>query len=196
MKQHIHRISLALAILCLAGAVHAQSSPAKKELVARVLKLQQAGIESVGRTITERPALQMLQQAIVVVQQRVPADKRESVAKELQADARKYADEAVPVVSARAVKLAPDSIGTLLEEKFSEDELKQIVSFLESPVYKKYDDLSGDMQKVLIEKLVADTRGIIEPKIKALDQSMGDRLRAATGSATDPAPATAPTKKK
>lgn len=32
------------------------------------------------------------------------------------------------------------------------------------------------MQKVLLEKLLADTRGVIEPKVVALDQAVGKRL--------------------
>ena len=69
---------------------------------------------------------------------RVPPDKREAVAKEIQADAKKYADKTVPLVQARAVKLAPTTIGALLEEKFSEDELKQVVAIIESPAYVKF----------------------------------------------------------
>jgi uncharacterized protein len=195
MKTHHLRISLALAVLCLAGAVHAQSSPAtqsspaKKDLVARVLKLQQPGIEGLARSVAERPAQQMLQQAGMVLQQRIPAEKRESLAKEIQADAQKFVDEVEPMITERAVKLAPASIGVLLEEKFSEDELKQVIAFLESPVYKKYGDLNADMQTALVAKLVADTRDNIEPKIKALDQSISGRLKAAAGPAPAPAPA-------
>jgi uncharacterized protein len=196
MKQHIHRISLALAILCLAGAVHAQSTPVKKELVARVLKLQQPGIEDLARSVAERPAQQMLQQASMLLLQRIPEEKREKLAKEIQADAQKFVDEVEPVITERAVKLAPVSIGTLLDEKFNEDELKQVIAFLESPVYKKYGDLNADMQTALVAKLVADTRATIEPKIKALDQSISGRLKAAAGVAADPAPAPETKKKK
>jgi uncharacterized protein len=196
MKTHHLRISLALAILCLAGAVQAQSSPAKKELVARVLKLQQPGIEDLARSVAERPAQQMLQQASMLLLQRIPEEKREKLAKEIQADAQKFVDEVEPVIIDRAVKLAPASIGTLLDEKFNEDELKQVVAFLESPVYKKYGDLNADMQTALVAKLVADTRTTIEPKIKALDQSISGRLKAAAGVAADPAPAPETKKKK
>jgi uncharacterized protein len=195
MKTHHLRISLALAVLCLAGAVHAQSSPAKKDLVARVLKLQQPGIEGLARSVAERPAQQMLQQAGMVLQQRIPAEKQEKLAKEIQADAQKFVDEVEPMITERAVKLAPASIGVLLEEKFSEDELKQVIAFLESPVYKKYGDLNADMQTALVAKLVADTRDNIEPKIKALDQSISGRLKAAAGPAPAPAPAPASKKK-
>src|SRR3954453_231713 len=100
----------------------APGSPAKKALVAKVLALQQPGIEAMARQMTEQPVVPMLQQAGAVIQQRVPPERRDAVAKDIQADARKYVDETTPLVRAAAVKLAPTTIGVLLEERFTEDE--------------------------------------------------------------------------
>ena len=79
-------------------------------------------------------------------------------------------------MTSRAVKLAPTTVGPFLEEKFTEEELKQVAAFLESPAVNKFQQLSGDMQKVLLEKVVADTRSVIEPKVVALEQSVSKRL--------------------
>lgn len=167
---------LAVALLALVSVAHAESSAAKKELVARVLQLQQPGIEQAARVLVERPAAQMMQQAGMALQVRLAADKREAVAKEIQADVKKYLDEAVPIVRERAVKIAPSTIGVLLEEKFNEDELKQLIAIIESPVNRKYAQMSGDIQKVLLEKLVTETQGAIDPKVKVLEQSIARRL--------------------
>lgn len=59
----------------------------------------------------------------------------------------------------QAVKLAPTTIGPLLEEKFNEDELKQPIAFMESPVNRKYLQMGNELQKALGEKLVAQTPG-------------------------------------
>ena len=107
---------------------------------------------------------------------RVPQDKQESVAKEIKGDVQKYLDEAIPFVQDRAVKVAPSSIGALLEEKLTEDELKQVVSIMESPAYAKYQRLGDEMQRTLVEKVLADTRGTIEPKIRTLEQTVAIRL--------------------
>ena len=171
--------------------VQAQSTPEKKAQVARLLKIQQPDFEGMGRAMAERPALAILDQAGVAMQTRVPPEKREAIGKEIQADVKKYLDEAVPLVRDRAVKLAPATVGTLLEEKFTEDELKQLVTFLESGTYAKYQQLGGELQKALLEKLLADTRGTIEPKVKALDQSVAQRLGITTPAG---AAATAPAK--
>jgi hypothetical protein len=78
----------------------------------------------------------------------------------------------------------------MLEERFTEDELKQIIAILESPVNRKFQAMGGDMQRALIEKLVAETRPLIEPKLRALEQTM----RAAAGRA--PAPLRQPARTK
>lgn len=169
------------------GATPAPASAAKKALVAKVLKLQQPGIEGMARQLAEQPAMQLLQQAGMALQ-RLPADRREGVAKELQADARKYSEEATPLVRERAIALAPSTIGAVLEEKLTEDELKQVIAMLESPANRKFNSLLGDMQRALGEKLVAETRGTVDPKVRALEQSMSRRLTAAAAAS---APASA-----
>ena len=175
-------------LLVVASSVQAQTT-AKKELVAKVLLLQQPAIEQAAQALAERPALQMLQQAGMALQSQLPADKREAVAKEIQAEAKKYADEAVPLVRERAVKLAPSTVGALLEEKFSEDELKQLIAIIESPVNRKFLQLGVEMQNVLIDKLVAETQAVIEPKVRALEQAIGKRLAQAAPAAAPAAPA-------
>jgi hypothetical protein len=178
LKNTVLTLVLASAALA-APAVNAQSaaaSPAKKALVARILKVQQPMIEGTGGSLAERPALEMIDRAGAVLESRVPVDKRDAVAKDIQADVKKYMDETVPFVRDRAVKLAPQTIGVLLEQKFSEDELKQLATFLESGAYNKYQQLGGEMQKSLLEKVLADTRSTVEPKVNALDQSIGKRL--------------------
>jgi len=162
-----------------AQAAAAPASPAKKELVARVLKLQQPAIENMARQLAEQPAVQMLQQASLALQQRVPPERREALAKDVQADARKYVDEATPIVRERALSLAPTTIGPLLEQRFSEDELKQIIAMLESPVNAKYQAMAGEIQRALGEKLVAETKGSVEPKVQQMRESISGRINAA-----------------
>jgi hypothetical protein len=184
--------------LAVAGCAHAQtpSSPAKKELIAKVLQLQQPGIEGISRSLAEQPAAQLMQQASQVLQ-RMPAERRDAVARDIEADVRKYVEEATPIVRDRALKLAPSTIGAVLEERFNEDELKQIVALLESPVNKKFQAAFPDMQKALAEKLVAETRGEIEGKVRTLQASVAQRLGVTVnqGGAASAPKAAAPAKK-
>jgi len=164
------------------AAAAAPASPAKKALVAKILQIQQPAIENMARQLAEQPAVMLMQQAAVAMQ-RLPADKREALAKSLQADAKKYADEATPIVRDRAIKLAPSTVGAILEQRFSEDELKQLVAILESPVNRKFQSLNGDLQRALGEKLVAETKPLVTPKVQALEQSVRKRFEAAAPAA-------------
>ena len=175
---------LLLAGLALALPAHAQS---KKELVAKVLQLQQPGIEGMARMLVEQPAMQLMQQVNVVLQQRVAADKRDGLVRDVQADLKKYIDETLPSVRERALKLAPTTIGAVLEDKMTEDELKQVIALLESPVNKKFQALAGDMQRALSEKLVAEARPDVTPKLQALEQAVTKRVRAVTEATSAPA---------
>lgn len=168
----------------------APSSTGKKELIAKVLELQRPGIEAMGRNLAEQPAVQMMQQAGAALQ-RVPTDKREVVAREIEADVRKYVEETAPIVRDRAVRLAPGTIGAVLEENFSEEELRQVINVLESPVNRKFQSLAPAMQKSITEKLVAETRPTVEPKMRALEQTVARRL-----GITPPAAAASATPKK
>ena len=199
---------IAAALLTCAALAHAQSSvapaaaatppsPAKKELVQKFLTLQQPGIEGMARGLVERPVAQMAQEVRGALQQ-LPAEKREAAAKAIDADIKKYIDESVPIVRERAVKLAPSTVGALLEEKFNEDELKQLVAWFESPVNKKYVQISAEMQSNFTQKLVTEVGPLIDPKMQALlakvRATLGVPAPARAGSAPA-AKAAAPAKK-
>lgn len=173
----------------LAGAALANAQTAtKKELVQKLLVLQQPGIEQVARGLVERPALQMMQEAGLVLQRQVAPDKREAMGKQVEAEVKKYIDESVPLVRERAIKLAPTTIGPVLEEKFNEEELKQLIAWFESPVNKKYQQLGPEMQNAFIQKLIVEARPVVEPKIQALDGRLRTLFGAPPAAAAPSAP--------
>ncbi|HET6718645.1 MAG TPA: DUF2059 domain-containing protein [Rhodocyclaceae bacterium] len=168
--------ALLLALLLLPAFAHADAKSDKSALIAKILKVQQASIESLARTIVEQPAIQMSQQASAALQSRVAADQREAVGKKIQAEFKKYIDEATPIVRERAVKLGPATIGKLLDEKFSEKELKELLAIFESPVNRKFLELAPTMQRGLAEALVKETKPQIEPKVRALEERVAGHL--------------------
>ena len=165
----------------------AAPSAAKKDLVAKILQAQRPGFEMTARRVVEQPAIQMLQQAGQVIQQRVPAEKREPTFKELQADARKYVDETYPKVRDQTIALSSTTIGPLLEQRMTESELRQVLAVYESAAFRKYQGLAGDMEKAMMEQLAPQARPLVEANARALQQTMARRLDAATGAASAPA---------
>ncbi len=203
------KLNLALAMACAVGLVQAQTaapppaaapasaaspapaSPAKKEQAARVLALMKPAVEALGLQLAQQPALQIQQRAGMALQG-VAAERREVLGREIEADLRKYFEETGPLVRDRAVKLGPSTIGPMLEDRFSEDELRQIVAMLESPLNRRFQQIFPEMQRALAEKLVAEMRGDIETRARALEQTVGKRLSPAVAA---PAAAPAPAKK-
>lgn len=185
--------SFRIAVACVAlslSAAPALAQSNKKELVSRVLLLQQPAIEQMAKVIAERPAIQLAMSARQFIAN-VPADKREAVVKAIDAEIKKYTDEAVPLLRESAIKLMPGTLGNELETNFSADELKQLISWFESPVVKRYQQMVPGIERTMAEKLVADTRERIEPKLKTLEASMGKHLGVPPGGAGQGAAPTA-----
>lgn len=161
------------AALMLGAAVSHAQTGSKKELVQQLLQRQQPGIEAtsdvIARTLVEQPAAQMMQEAGRALRSGVPAEKREAAAKAIEADVKRYVEEATPLVRERAIKAAPATFGVMLEEKFTEDELRQLIAWIDSPVNKKYQQLNMETQKGFVQQVVTDSRPIIDPKLHALE---------------------------
>lgn len=176
-----------------AAAPSAPASAAKKELVQKVLQLQQAGYENIARGIVERPAMQLMQAAGQALQSQVPPEKREAAGKSIEADVKKFVEESVPVLRERAIKLAPSTFGSVLEEKFSEDELKQLIAWTESPVNKKFQAALPEVQNGFVQKLIAEAAPLLDPKLQALQQRVRVALGVpATGNGAPAGPAAKP----
>lgn len=192
------KIKLALLTVALAGSSMAAMAQDKATLIKQFIDIQRPGIESLARGLVEQSSAPIAQAGSQYLQTQVPEAKRESAAKAADTELKKYFDDAYPIVRDKALQLAPGALTPLLEQSFTEDELKQLLAWINSPLSKKYQDLNPKMQTALTEKLVADTRATIEPKMRSLDENVAKALGAPTeapaqGSAK--APAKAPAKK-
>ena len=188
-------------LLATAALAHAQtqtppapSSPAKKALVQKLLTLQAPDFEDLARNIAGQSLGQIVPAVRQAIAQQVPADKREAVSKSIETDIKAYVDESVPLIREHAIKLAPSTLGVTIEEKFTEDDLKQVIAWLESPVNKKYQQLGPEFRGNFAQKLVIEMRPLIEPKFQALEQKIRVTLGvpAAGSAASGPTPAKAP----
>lgn len=195
-RQALIALCLSVTLMGLTANVRADgaaaSSTAKKELVNKLLTLQRGVVETLAESLVQQQASQLLQQADIALQTRVPADKRAEVGKGIMADVRKFLEETTPIVKSKAIQAAPLTIGTMLEEKFSEDELKQLIAVLESPVNRRLNEMGPEMQRALSDKLLAESRPEIEPKIRQLQSHLTKRF--APSSSAQPASQSSPTK--
>lgn len=172
------KLATMIAALAIGGTVQAAQVPAaKQELVDRVLRLWHP--ETIGESMLQAPVGDAVQQARAVLQGRVSPEKRDEAIREIVADARRFMDDNRPVTQASAQRLVDSTVAPLLAERFTEDELRQIIAILESPVRKKFESMVPELQKKLGEGVAADTRSVIDPKLQELQQRIGMRLRSA-----------------
>ncbi len=186
MKRMLLLMALCGSAACASAqtAVGTPASPTKKELVQKVLQLQQSGYENMARNVAERPAMQLMQDVMRVLQTQVAPEKREAAGKAIEADVKKFVDEAVPLLRERAVRLAPSTFGVVLEEKFTEDELKQLIAWSESPVNKKFQQALPEVQNSFIQKLVSEASPLLDPKLQALQLKIRSTLASTSTAAS------------
>ena len=176
------RHALSIAALCAASTLaHAQAAAStddKQALVQRLLELWH--VEDAALRMVQRPALDAMQQARIALQGRVSAQKQEATMKEIASDVQKYIEETLPPVRDSALRLKPQVLGPLLTQNFSVDELRQLIALLESPVKKKFEQLIPQMERAFGEKVAEQNRAAVDPKLQAMQQAVGLKLRAAT----------------
>jgi hypothetical protein len=173
-------LMMALCGGALAGAPASAAAPvppAKQALIDKVLALWR--MDSIGQSMLQAPVSDAVAQARAMLQGRASIERRDAAMSDIVGDAQKFMDEATPTVRGSAQKLIPVKVAPLLAERFSEDELRQMVAILESPVRQKFEALLPELQKSLGEGVASDTGPVINPKLQDLKQRIGLRLRSA-----------------
>lgn len=189
------KLGLALALALAAGSALAEPSPAKKALIDKIVALQQQALaENLAASIVQGPLPQLMNGGRAALQQ-VPADKREATAKAMDAELKKFIDENVPYLKDKVSKAVPTTASALLDERFNEDELKQIVAWAESPVSQKFGLASVELQKAVAQKVMAEAGPTLEGRLKTLQTNLAKQLGIQPPPATASKPAASAPKK-
>jgi hypothetical protein len=181
MLSTVKRSLVILSLLAAAGQASSAppaASEEKQKLILRVMQLWH--VEDTSIVMVQRPAVDAMQQSRIALQGRVSAAKQEATLKDISTDIQKYVDEATPIVRANAERLKGTIVAPMLAQNFSDEELRQLVALLESPVKKKFESLVPQFERSFGEKLAADSRTAIDPKLEAMTKNVGLKLRGAT----------------
>jgi hypothetical protein len=129
----------------------------------------------------QRPAIEAMQKSMIAMQtQHVPKQRMDKAMKEIAADVQHYVEISTPVVTASAKKLTSQSVGPILAQNFTADELRQLAAIYESPVKAKFDKLIPQLEVAVGDKVTADVGPAINKNIQALTEAVGTKLRIAT----------------
>ena len=169
------KLGLALALALATGTALADPSPAKKALIDKLIALQQQSAEGMANALIQQPLPQLMNGGRAALQQ-VPPEKRDAVAKAMDAELKKFIDENVPYLKDKVSKAVPSTASALLDERFNEDELKQIVAWAESPVSQKFGLASVELQKAVAQKVMAEAGPTLEGRLKTLQNNLAKQL--------------------
>ncbi len=173
------------------GILHAQPADAKRDLAVRIIAAQEGAemnrmMEQLAASATQQlvgkwnPALESM-----------PADKRQKAAASLDAELKKFNDDAFKLITAQAVKVRSNGLAASYAEKFSEEELKQLLALMEAPAFKKYQTLAPELGSVYLKGIVDGTRTAVESRGKVFDTAAA-KIIGTPPAASSPAPATNP----
>ncbi|MES2089069.1 MAG: hypothetical protein V4532_03665 [Pseudomonadota bacterium] len=175
------KLTLAAATV-LTLSLSAFAAESKKELIQKLPPVQKAQLESLATGLTQEPVRQILEKMVrPAMMQAVPADKREATGKLVDAEITKYFESATPLVKTSANKVGPAAVAALLDDKFTEEELRQLLTMLDSPIIKKYQAALPEIQQTLLEKISTDARPAVDPKLQTLQNNVVKILDTASG---------------
>ena len=155
----------------------ASAPKTKQQLIQRLLELWH--VEAVGVTMLREPIDNSLRQARAALQARTTPEKRDAALKDIEGYAKELLEKLLPQVLDKAKQLTQTTVVPILSEKMTEDDLRQMISILESPAKTKFEALIPEMQKALGTKLGEDQGKEVKPKMEELQQRIGKRMREA-----------------
>jgi uncharacterized protein len=175
------------------GTIYAQTTDAKRQLAARAIAAQDgpemnAMLGQLAGSATRQVASSWNERI-----GSLPAAKQQSAATAIDAELKKFNDDALKLITAQAAKVRSDALLSAYTERFTEDELKQLVDLMEAPVFKKYQTVASQLGNVFIKAIVDGTRdGVIE-RSKQFDAAANKIVGSASPAQASPS---TPAKKK
>jgi hypothetical protein len=164
------------AVLGFQPGAMAQSTPqatpaasAKLELAAKLVALQRG-------PDMERMVFQLTSSAVQPViakwapeLESMPKAKIEKAREQLNAELKTLGDTTRKLIDTQMAKSADSALLPAYLERFSEEEMKQLLAMFESPIYKKYQSLAPELGNLWVKDVVDNTRSAVEDSAKAFD---------------------------
>ena len=149
------------------GAV-AQDS--KRTLAVKLAQMQQ---KSDGGALADQLTASAVQPLLASWSQRldesVPPARQKEVRDKLDVELKKFAENTHKTIEAQVGKAAESALVPVFMEKLTEDELKTIIAYMESPVSAKFQALGSDAANAWAKKVIDATRSTVESGVKTFD---------------------------
>jgi uncharacterized protein len=170
-------LSSLLIALVSSHSAFAQGSDEKRALAERIVKAQQGSeVERMASGLAQRSAGRVAQDAATVLERQVPQANREAAGKQMNDALEAYIKDAAGIIKAKTPAALSQTVVPLYMEKFSLEELKQMATFFESDVSKKYQQVTPELGQAMMQGIIKETEGQINPKLSGLSKKLEDIL--------------------
>jgi uncharacterized protein len=195
MKKAIYSLAVAstLASSLFSAVALAQTADPKTEWAAKVVALQQGPeLDRLVQQLSGGATQELIASWGPKLEASVPKAKQQKASEDLNVELKKYSEDANKLISKQVSKVSTDTLVPAYMEKFTLEELKQLVAFFESPAIKKYQSTAPELGNIFVQKLIEASRNDVMARAKQFD----DAAVKIVGSAPAPAaPGKAPAKK-
>ena len=158
--------------LTLSAAVQAQTPDPKLEWATKAVALQQGPeLERLVSQLADSATQDILQNWGPKLQSDVPPAKMEQAKEGLNTELKKYFDDVAKTINGKVAKVSTNSLIPAYMERFSLDELKQLVAFFESPAIKKYQSAAPELGNLFVKQLIEETRVDVTARTRQFDDA-------------------------
>jgi hypothetical protein len=188
--------ALGIAGLIFSITAQAQTADSKLDWATKAVALQQGPeLDRLIGQLAESSAQELVQSWGAKLSADVPKTQVEKAAGSLNVELKKYHDEVSEIIKNKVNKASTDGLIPAYMERFSLDELRQLVVFFESSAVKKYQATAPELGNIFINQLIVETRADVFARAKIFDNAA---TKIVSASAREPniAAATVPDKNK
>lgn len=174
MKPRMKKIiaTFAIAGLALSATVNAQTADPKLEWATKAVALQQGPeLERLIGQLADSATQDILQNWGAKLQSDVPPAKIEQAKERLNIELKKYFDDVSTTINGKAGKVSANALIPAYMERFTLDELKQLVAFFESPAIKKYQSAAPELGSLFVKQLIEETRSDVIVRTRQFDDA-------------------------
>lgn len=174
MKPRMKKIiaTFAIAGLALSATVNAQTADPKLEWATKAVALQQGPeLERLIGQLADSATQDILQNWGPKLQSDVPPAKIEQAKERLNIELKKYFDDVSTTINGKAGKVSANALIPAYMERFTLDELKQLVAFFESPAIKKYQSAAPELGSLFVKQLIEETRSDVIVRTRQFDDA-------------------------
>ncbi|MGB3069771.1 MAG: DUF2059 domain-containing protein [Ottowia sp.] len=173
MKKTLAQLPLAIlfaASFMASTPAAAQNNDAKRALAQKISQIQQkADSGAMAEQLTASAVQPLIASWSERLDETVPPARQKEVRDKLDVELKKFAETSRKSIEGQIAKSADAALVPMLMEKLSEDEMKTIIAYLESPAAAKFLALGPDATTAWAKKVVEATRPTVESAAKTFD---------------------------